>query len=156
MPGESFWFTSDAGTVILVPDGDQQEFDPPQPSQEFAGDESALIGTWNVAELNGLGEGPQQLLPFDWALRISAQSVELPPGCNTPESDGYVADADGRWAFGSDINLTQLMCQPATNTGQAELVFNMLRNARTWRSLGPDEIQLTGSGQTMTLTRADS
>jgi hypothetical protein len=154
IPGDFFRFSSSVGSLLLFPDGEHIEFSVPRASSHSTEQRlDQLFGTWKVSAISGFGADLGDRLPFDWDLQITDSHVILPEGCNTPHSDGYVADADGRWAFGSDVRHTELFCVADGTPGESEFVFNLLRNVRTWTITDDDQLVLDADLQSLQLVR---
>jgi hypothetical protein len=138
---------------------------PPLPASPPSADPTSLIGDWRVEELavatnvvlpdpaGGETVSAERSGPFDWPIKITADRIELPKGCNTGTGDFYLAAADGRWWYGGDLARTAMFCMDSTLM-QSEYVDGALAWARSWDLPQPDRLVLEGPGSQLTLIRS--
>jgi hypothetical protein len=97
-----------------------------------AQDPSALIGTWYPDLIYATGPSDAAKPIYTWGLTIDDSAITLPPGCDSGTGDGYVATADGRFAYGSDSPITEPGCPFGSVEQQSQNVDQVLRDVRNW------------------------
>jgi len=140
MLGSFYVFTGQQTTVYLaVPDPknglDWPAFGTLAP-QPFGtpGYTTQLVGSWRVADLDRANAGVTDTLLQDWTLSMDGYAVEMPAGCTSRPADGYLADSDGRWFYGSDTPMASAVgCAADLQTGQAQSAANAMLAATDWQ-----------------------
>jgi heat shock protein HslJ len=92
-------------------------------------DPNSIIGEWQIVSAMNPRTG-EQMAPLDWSVQFTEKQVILPEACNVGAGAEYLADPDGKWAFGGQAMRTAMLCEGVRM--ESEDVYDLLMAARSW------------------------